>query len=74
MCGGVISAGSTDNYWFLFALCSVIMENMKSISIGELMLSVYREMLELYNDEDLAAVATADFINKYLKQLQEEEK
>jgi len=50
------------------------MENMKSISIGELMLSVYREMLELYNDEDLAAVATADFINKYLKQLQEEEK
>ena len=50
------------------------MENMKSISIGELMLSVYSEMLELYNDEDLAAVATADFINKYLKQLQEEEK
>ena len=47
---------------------------MKSIPIGELMLSVYREMLELYNDEDLAAVATADFINKYLKQLQKEEK
>ena len=47
---------------------------MKSIPIGELMISVYREMLEIYDDEDMAAVATADFINKYLKQLQEEEK
>ena len=45
---------------------------MKDISLGELMISVYREMLELYGDEDLASVATADFINKYLKQLKEE--
>ena len=38
------------------------------------MTSVYDEMLELYGDEDLASVATADFINKYLKQFENDEK
>ena len=47
-----------------------MLENVKDVSLGELMISVYREMLELYDDENLAAVATADFINKYLKQLE----
>jgi hypothetical protein len=45
---------------------------MKTISIGELMISVYLEMLAVYDDEDLASVATADFINKYLKQIDED--
>ena len=48
-----------------------MLENVKDVSLGELMISVYREMLELYDDENLAAVATADFINKYLKQLED---
>ena len=47
---------------------------MLPISLGELMTSVYDEMLELYGDEDLASVATADFINKYLKQFEIDEK
>jgi hypothetical protein len=47
---------------------------MLPISLGELMTSVYQEMLELYDDDDLASVATADFINKYLKQVEIDEK
>ena len=44
---------------------------MQTITIGDLMISVFQEMLAEYDDEDLAAVATADFINKYLKQAAE---
>ena len=47
--------------------------DMQSIPLGELMTSVFKEMLEVYNDEELAALATVDFINKYLKQIETEE-
>jgi hypothetical protein len=36
------------------------------ISIGELISSLYAQFLELYNDADLASVATAAIINEML--------
>ncbi len=36
------------------------------MALGELMSKLYKEYLELYNDSDMAAVATAASINEML--------
>ena len=39
-----------------------------TMSLGELMSKLYKEYLEVYQDPDMAAVATAASINKLLAQ------
>ena len=39
-----------------------------TVSLGELIAAIYEEFMELYNDEELASVATAALINDMLSE------
>ena len=47
---------------------------MEAVTLGDLISSVYDEFLRLYNDSELASIATASFINDlYAKAVTQEE-
>ena len=40
------------------------------LKLGEMISTVYQQMLEVYGDPDVAALATADFINQFLSTIE----